>query len=93
MCSSNPDQYGMLLFQDNSNTVHLNGGANTDYQGTIYAPYSYVDINGGSGTSGIFKSQVIGDTVQMNGNGDLTIAYFPDQNYKAPIPPKVWLAE
>jgi hypothetical protein len=89
------DQNGLLLHVDEINTeeVRINGGASTTYIGTFFAPSAPININGGSGTSGVFNSQIIGATVQVQGNADILINYIPEQNYDAPIPPQIWLAE
>ena len=89
------DQAGLLLHVDelNTNTIHINGGADTTFIGTFLAPSARIVINGGSETTGEFSSQIIGDTVEIEGNADVNIVYDPDLNYTPPIPPQVWLAE
>jgi len=76
----------------NDGEVHLNGNANWQVTGTILAPASDVTINGGS-NGFVLRSQVIGYTVALSGSGTTTISYSDDQNYDAPIPPKVELTQ
>ncbi len=70
----------------------LNG--NTDYalQGTIYAPYCAVTIDGTSNT-GSFQSQVIGYTVNMAGTANVILTYDSSQNAVWQIPWQVGLTK
>lgn len=63
----------------NPATVKITGANGSQFTGTIFAPTSYVVLNGGSGTVGL-DSQVIGDAVTIEGNGTLDIHYKATDN-------------
>lgn len=63
----------------NNATVKITGANGSQFTGTIFAPTSYVVLNGGSGTVGL-NSQVIGDAVAIEGNGTLDIHYKATDN-------------
>jgi hypothetical protein len=88
------NQLGGLLFyvpMSNCATININGNSESGFVGTILAPCSDVSIlgTGGSGLQG----QIIGYTVDLAGTSNTTIIYNPDQNWQAPIPPKIELAQ
>jgi hypothetical protein len=55
-------------------TCTMNGGSLSQFQGTIYAPYCNITLNGGSGPTG-FQSQVVGYTVKFAGTSDIYLTY------------------
>ncbi len=58
----------------------LNGNQESNFVGTIYAPYCNITINGSTGTVDGFHSQVIGYEVKLNGDGTLWFIYEDDEN-------------
>jgi len=71
-------------------SIIINGGTSLYISGTIYNPTGLVRINGGNATNtGCLVSsdmqcaavQIISWTVQINGNGDVTMPYDPNKLY------------
>jgi hypothetical protein len=64
----------VLIYGDPSmtNDIVLTGGSNSWFEGSIYALGSLCDVEGNGGAV-TFKTQVICDTVRINGTGDLDI--------------------
>jgi Flp pilus assembly protein TadG len=91
---NNGDLAGLLLYlpMDNNSKVVLNGGAESNIKGTILAPASAIHINGNDSTAG-FKSQIIGYTIDVNGNSNVVINYIDEQNYNTLTMPEVQLSE
>jgi hypothetical protein len=85
---------GLLLYlpMNNPSKVVLNGGSESDIQGTILAPASTIHINGNDSHSG-FRSQIIGYMIDVNGNSNIVIKYVDSQNYHAVTMPEVQLSE
>lgn len=85
---------GLLLYlpPDNRSKVVLNGGSGSNIKGTILAPASPIHINGNDSSSG-FHSQIIGYTVDVNGNSNVVIVYKDEQNYNTLTMPEVQLSE
>ena len=83
------DYEGLLFYMPRSNTnpITINGNASCEMTGTIMAVGSKVTVKGNSWSNGL-NSQIIGDTVSLEGNGLLTINYDPDDQYQ-PIDPSV----
>ena len=82
----------MYLPPDNRNKVVLNGGSGSVIKGTILAPAAAIHINGNDSSSG-FHSQIIGYTIDVNGNSNIVIVYKDDQNYNTLTMPEVQLSE
>lgn len=65
---------GISIFQSRSNTskafIRGNGGLNMT--GVLYFPNAPVELEGGGGTMG---SQLIADTIELGGNGEINIPY------------------
>ena len=85
---------GLLMFvpMDNRDKVVLNGGSDSKIKGTILAPASAIHINGNDSSSG-FHSQIIGYTVDVNGDSNVVIVYEDDQNYNTMTMPEVQLSQ
>jgi hypothetical protein len=81
---------GLLIYQpqDNMNRMSLNANAFSSFRGTILAPGALIIINGNASPIG-FHSQIIGNTIQVNGQDDIIFKIIPDQNYKALTFPQV----
>lgn len=61
----------------------INGNAASTFQGTIYAPYCDVVINGTSDNTG-FMSQIIAYTIQLSGDTALKFTYNADDQGTTP---------
>ena len=60
----------------------INGGSYLTLNGTIYAPYCDVTINGDNNSDSTYNVQVIGWDVKLNGNNDIDFFYDPDLSAK-----------
>jgi Flp pilus assembly protein TadG len=91
--NSGPNQ-GLLIFlpMENRSKVVLNGGAGSDIRGTILAPASPILIKGMRSKMG-FHSQIIGYTIEADGNSNVVINYVPENNYQSLSMPEIQLAE
>jgi hypothetical protein len=90
----NGDNAGLLLYlpMENRSRVVLNGGPGSSIQGTILAPASPVLIKGMDAKSG-FHSQIIGYTIEADGNSNVVIVYNQDQNFESLSMPEIQLSE
>jgi hypothetical protein len=81
---------GLLLFlpMDNHSLVVLNGSAESIFRGTILAPGSKIRIIGNESRYG-YHSQIIGYTIELDGNSKILIRYLDDQNYDALVSPEI----
>lgn len=84
---------GLLLYlpYTNSNEITINGNVTHNLTGTILAPASHITINGTSGST--INGQIIGDTIDTGGTGQVTINYDANQNYEAQTPPYLELTQ
>lgn len=91
---NNGDFAGLLLYlpPKNSSKVVLNGGAESNIRGTILAPSSAIHINGNDSQAG-FKSQIIGYTIDVNGDSNVVIYYKDELNYNTLTMPEVQLSQ
>jgi Putative Flp pilus-assembly TadE/G-like len=85
---------GLLLYlpMDNNSKVVLNGGAGSVIKGTILAPASPILIKGMESTRG-FHSQIIGYTIEADGNSNVVIVYNEEQNFHTLSMPEIQLSE
>jgi hypothetical protein len=81
------DYEGLLFYMPpgNNSPIRINGNTTSQMTGTILAVSSEITIDGNMGATGL-RSQIIGDTVNLLGNGTLVINYDPDDQYQ-PIDP------
>lgn len=88
------DNAGLLIYlpMENRSRVVLNGGSGSNIQGTILAPASRVLIKGMDSTSG-FHSQIIGYTIEADGNSNVVINFKPEQNYQTLTMPEIQLSQ
>ncbi len=88
------DNAGLLIYlpMKNDSKVVLNGGAGSAIKGTILAPASHIIIKGNSSAIG-FHSQIIGYTIEADGNSNVVIVYNDEQNYDSLSMPEVQLSE
>jgi len=78
------DWKGMLVYaQPSVSLVKITGNSGAFYVGTICAPQTDCVVRGTSGTLAV-NSQVICETVDVGGDGQLMISYNEDLNYKLP---------
>jgi Flp pilus assembly protein TadG len=91
---SNGEYAGLLLYMpmDNHGKLVLNGAADSKIKGTILAPGAEVHINGNDSTTG-FRSQIIGYTIDVDGDSNVVIYYEDDQNFNTLTMPEVQLSE
>ncbi len=85
---------GLLLYvpMKNPNKIVLNGGSESIIKGTILAPASAIHINGNHSKAG-FKSQIIGYTIDVNGDSNVVIDYKDDQNFHTLTMPEIQLSQ
>jgi hypothetical protein len=83
------DWLGMMLWVSRENFpypqggVEINGGSNSQFVGTIYAPVNKCTIVGNGETLNL-DAQLICYMVQTTGTGDIEIHYDPDEVYEVP---------
>ena len=86
--SLNPSTSGdyagyLIILNGNSSSIEtctINGGSYLDLNGTIFAPYCNITINGDSNSNSSFNAQVIGWEVKLNGNNTINFTYDPGDN-------------
>jgi Flp pilus assembly protein TadG len=88
------DFAGLLVYQPlgNKNPMILNAAEESKVQGTILAPGAPVRIKGNDSDYG-FHGQIIGYTIEADGNSNVVIHYSAEQNYKALTIPEVQLVK
>jgi hypothetical protein len=79
--TSGPYQ-GITFYQDrsDSNTDVLHGNGNLSIYGTIYAPAANVTATG-NGTTDVFGSQIIANSMTMKGNGNVNVDFDAASGY------------
>jgi len=84
---------GLFLYMPmtNSGTITINGNSESGFTGTILAPAADITIDG-TGDAGL-HGQVIGYTVDLSGTSSTTIVYNDQENWDAPVPPQIELAQ
>lgn len=84
--SSTGDYAGYLFIVDGDESsiknCNINGGSYLDMNGTIFAPYCNITINGDNSTESQFNAQIIGWNIKLNGNSTITFTYDPSANAK-----------
>ena len=85
---------GLLIYMPikNIGRVALNGDSGSSFRGTIFAPGGDVRLNGMDGREG-FHSQIIGYTIEVDGQGNIPIKYRDEDNYDAYKMPEVLLSQ
>lgn len=80
--STSGDYEGFLIILDGIHTsiedCSITGGDYLDMNGTIYAPYCDITINGNSTSNADFNAQVIGYDLKINGNNIINFNYNPN---------------
>ncbi|HEX5837617.1 MAG TPA: pilus assembly protein TadG-related protein [Anaerolineales bacterium] len=84
--SNSGDYAGYLIILEGDHNTHpnctINGGSYLEINGTIFAPYCNITINGDNSTDSEFNAQIIGWDVKLNGGNLINIHYNPDDNGK-----------
>ena len=88
------DYQGMMLFmaQTNVSTISITGNGMVSTTGTIYGALSTGNLTG-NGTNTVLNAQLIVNTLNVTGNGDLALNYDPGQIYGGDGNPVVSLEE
>jgi len=81
---------GLLMYFLTDTYITLNGNANTDLVGSIFAPFATIKITGSFGGVAS-ESQWIGNTIDMTGNPQIIIQYDDTKVYQYPAPPEIEL--
>lgn len=94
--SFKPEWLNLLMYIPPSNParVHITGGSDSIFTGTILAPASDVTIQGSAGGAGgnvTLDAQIIADIVNITGNADLTIIYNESNNAQTTTSPGISL--
>jgi hypothetical protein len=81
---------GLLIFlpMENNSLVVLTSSADSVFRGTILAPASKIRILGNESRYG-YHSQIIGYTIELDGNSNILLRYLEDQNYHALVSPEI----
>jgi hypothetical protein len=85
---------GLLVYQppENRHRLVLNAALGSSVVGTILAPGAQIRIKGGDDPSG-FHSQLVGYTIDADGDSNVIIRYIDEQNYDALHWPEVQFAQ
>jgi len=78
---------GILIYMSgvSNKGVSLLGNSDSIYEGTIYAPYSPVDVGGTGNVVNKFSVQLIGNVVNIHGNASLDLAYRASKFFHTPV--------
>jgi Putative Flp pilus-assembly TadE/G-like len=76
------DYKGVLLYMPfpNDKPIKINGNSTNQLTGSIIGVASPITVTGNDWTTGL-HSQIIGNTVNLNGNGTMVINYDPAEQY------------
>jgi hypothetical protein len=82
--SSSGDYEGyVIIVNGNQGSIEdctINGGSNITIDGTIFAPYCDITINGNNSSGSNFNAQVIGWDIKLNGGNTINFTYDPGIN-------------
>lgn len=82
--SNSGDYKGYVIIlngsEDSIQDCVINGGGDITIDGTIFAPYCDITINGNSSSGSNFNAQVIGYDIKLNGNNTINFNYDPGIN-------------
>ena len=77
----NSDYQGYLIVLEGTHTSHpsctINGGADIDINGLIFAPYCNFVINGQAGENADINAQLVGWDIRVNGDNTINFNYDP----------------
>jgi len=74
------------------NDMTINGNSDSHFTGTFYAPASTISITGTGAVDG-FNSQVIGNTIVLDGTADTYVHYDAGHNYEMQNPATIDVAQ
>ena len=80
---------GLLLYVPQTNTsgqVIVNGNASIHLNGSIIAPYNYIELNGGGDVNAPLETQVISNTIKFSGSNNLYLSYNSSNQYQISLP-------
>jgi hypothetical protein len=85
---------GLLIYMpiQNEHRILLNGNIDSRYRGTILAPGAEVHLNGMNSKYG-YHSQIIGYTIDVDGQDNMVVNYSGEENYYAYKMPEVLLSQ
>ncbi|MBV5279774.1 MAG: hypothetical protein J0651_00380, partial [Actinobacteria bacterium] len=85
---------GLLIYMPikNQGRIALNGNLDSDFRGTILAPSGDIRLNGNDSNFG-FHSQIIGYTIEVDGQDNIVVKYKDEDNYDAYKMPEVLLSQ
>ena len=88
------DYKNVLIYMPFGNTspLTINGNSGNELTGTILAIQAPITISGNSGNTG-FHSQIIGYTIDIQGNSNTVINYVPDEQYQVVDPSAIQLTK
>lgn len=88
------DYENVLIYMPygNSSPLSITGNAGNELTGSIIAVSSPITVGGNNWTTGL-NSQIIGYTVDIQGNSNLVINYVPGDQYVEPIDSNVQLTK
>lgn len=88
------DNAGLLLYLplENKKTVSLNGNIDSSFRGTILAPGSKVRLLGPYSKAGL-RSQIIGYTIEADGQANVVIDYRNEDNFDTYTMPEIQLSQ
>jgi hypothetical protein len=78
---------GILIYMGATSNkgVSLLGNSDSSYEGTIYAPYSPIEVGGTGDVVTEFGVQLIGNVVNIQGNASLDLAYRSSKFFHTPV--------
>ena len=91
-CGLDEALVGYLFYvpPDNPAVIKINGGSGSTFTGTILAPTSEINYEGGSDSTS-FNSQIISSTFKVIGNATLNISYVGSENAQGIPNPALYL--
>jgi hypothetical protein len=77
---------GYIIIQDGTpasiGSCTINGGAYLDMEGTIFAPYCDITVNGGGEPTAKINAQLVGWDIKLTGNNTINFNYDPSKTAK-----------
>lgn len=74
---------GYIIIQNATHTsigdCKINGGSYLDIEGTVFAPYCNITVNGGSEPYAEINAQLLGWDIKLNGSNTITFNYDPSK--------------
>jgi hypothetical protein len=88
------DYKGVLLYMPypNDQAIKINGNSSNQLTGSIIGVASPITITGNDWTNGL-NSQIIGNTINLNGNGVMVINYVPEEQFQQIDPSAIMLTK